>query len=100
MTTRRQWLPELLFGIRARRSTGAETLAGRYDSTDLRDIGLDDAELAPATADLHPIVSIDICPGSVVGPDADHVTLVYHVELGPAIVDDGSGPQAHPGVAT
>ena len=38
-----QWLPELLLGIPGSWTTGAETLAGRYDSTDLRDIGLDDA---------------------------------------------------------
>ena len=92
------WLPAL-FSVVGASWTTAEDLPGRYASTDVRSMGFEDP-LDPPIGDAHPITAVTICPGSVTGPDDDHVTAVFHLDIGPATVNLGDGPEEHPGSAS
>ena len=62
------------------------TEAARNDAEDTRHLRNPSIEPEPAT-DLHPLVAVTVCPGTIDQPDADHVAFADRTELGPAAID-------------
>ena len=91
------WLPELIKAELA--ALPAPTFDARADVEDVRWLR-GSQELVEPDTDVHPLLAVTICPGTIEQATSDHIAFAYGVEYDEAIVPSPIGTLSHPGYST